>query len=121
MKYKLSQSQIKELVRKIYEKINSDDYVILISRDKNKKFIREYNLNHDSIKSKILSKISISNFVSEETDDNTLKYGIDPVAIFHIKCDLINFLGEEKEVKVYVKIKLDEPKHIVISLHECEK
>ena len=78
-------------------------------------------MNKTKIKYNILSKISSNNFVSIETDNDSLKYGIEPVIIFHVNCNLINFHGEEENVIVYVKIKNCDDMIVTISLHKCER
>lgn len=75
MEINLSKSQTDSLVRWLLEKINKNEFII-IQREKNKDFMNQYRLNLNSVKENILSKISSSNFVSEEFDRDTFVYGI---------------------------------------------
>lgn len=120
MEIELSKSQINDLVSWLLDKINKNEFSI-VRRDKNNNFMFTYRLNQQSVKEKILSNISSSNFISEEYDYETIKYGKEKVAIFIVDCNLINFHGEEKCLKVYVKIKERKDKLVTISLHEAEK
>ncbi len=119
MKLELSKSQINDLVEMLLEKINKDEFTI-VNRDKNIIFLRKYHLNQQGVKEKILSKISSSNFISEEFDNDTIKYGKEKVAIFIIECDLVDLYGNKNCLKVYVKIKEKIDKLITISIHESE-
>lgn len=116
----LSKSQIKSLVDTLLLKINNGEFTI-VKRDKNNLFMIEYRLNKEKLKTMVLSKISEDNFVSEEFDYDTIKYGAENVAIFIIECNLINFNGEQKDLKVYVKIKEKIDYLITISVHEEER
>lgn len=59
--------------------------------------------------------------MSIEFDNEVIKYGLEEVVIFHIECKLVDFHGDENDVKVYVKIKNKENNMPVISFHECER
>lgn len=113
-----NKNQIATLVAKLLNLVNTDNYVI-IPREKNKKFIQEYNLNMECIK-EILKKINIDNYVSEEFDFDLEKYGSGNVVIFNVFCDLVNRFGEDKNVLVYIKFKMKDCKTVVISIHESE-
>ena len=67
-----------------------------------------------------MKKINIDNYVSEEFDFDSRKYGNGNVVIFNISCDLVNRFGEDKNVLVYIKFKMKDCKTVVISIHESE-
>ena len=120
MKFELSNSQIKELVGWLKQKINNNEYTI-IRREKNNRFLTKYRLDNSLVKEKVLLKISENNYISEEFDYETLKYGTEKVAKFIVECKLIDFHGEESIVNVYVKIKENIDCLATISIHESEK
>ena len=80
----------------------------------------KYRITNEKGAQEILKKISINNLMSVEYDDDVIQYGPEEVIIFHINCVLMDFHGDEKEVKVYVKIKNKKENIPVISLHECK-
>lgn len=120
MELKLSKKEIRDLVEFLLTKINNDEYRI-VPREKNILFMHQYRLDQAILKSKVLSKISVDNFVSEEFDNDTIKYGVEKVAIFNVQCELIDFHGVDKSLKVYVKIKEKTDMLIMISVHEAER
>ena len=105
---------------KVQDMISNDKFIIIKS-EKNDLFIRNYRLCKKEIKDKILSKISTDNFISEEFDIDTLKYGNEKVAIFYVECKLVDFHGIEKNIIVYLKIKERIDNLITISIHEKER
>lgn len=111
-----SKSNIKKIVSNLHKIINNDKFTIVL-RDKNKRFILKYRLSKKNIK-KILISISEDNFVIEEFDNDTLKYGLETVVIFVLNKNLIDIHGFEKNVEIYIKIKLKKENLPVISIHE---
>ena len=111
-----SKSNIKKIVSDLHKIINNDKFTIVL-RDKNKRFILNYRLGKRNIK-EILMSISEDNFVIEEFDNNTLKYGPETVVIFVLNKNLIDIHGFEKNVEIYIKIKLKKENLPVISIHE---
>lgn len=120
MKIDLSKSQIKELVLFLLSMINDNKFII-VRRDKNNMFMIKYRLDKDSVRDYILSKISVDNFIGEEFDNDTLRYGSEKVAIFYVECKLIDFHGNDNNVTVYVKIKEKKDNLVTISIHEKER
>lgn len=120
MKVQLSKSQLNKLLNFLLEKINHDEFII-IKREKNNRFMNEYRLNKERVKLDILLKISSENFISEEFDNDTIKYGTEKVAIFIVKCNLVDVYGENKDLSVYVKIKEKINSLVMISVHEEER
>jgi len=117
---KLSKKEIKELVEFLLTKINKDEYGI-VPRYKYTAFITRYRLDQELLKKQVLLKISVDNFISEEFDNDTIKYGIEKVAIFNVECELTDYHGKNKSLKVYIKIKEKTDKLIMISVHEAER
>ncbi len=118
----LSKSNKKKLIDELLLKIEELNFHIVYRDDsKNKDFMRKFKIVDKKGAREILKKISIDNLQSIEYDDEVIKYGLEEVVIFHIECKLIDFHGDENNVKVYVKIKNKENDMPVISLHECER
>ena len=117
----LSQSQKKKLIDELLIHIDNLNYYIVNRSDlKNKEFMYKYRITNEKGAQEILKKISINNLMSVEYDDDVIQYGPEEVIIFHINCVMKDFHGDEKEVKVYVKIKNKKENIPVISLHECK-
>lgn len=116
--YLNSKSKIKEIIKNIHYLVINDKFII-INREKNMNFIYKYRLNSKMIKN-ILLHININNYVKEEFDNDTLKYGIETVIIFIVSTRLIDFHGILNQVRVYIKIKLKENFIPVISIHEAK-
>lgn len=99
--------------------INNNDFIIS-DRSKNKQFMRKFRLNHYAIKN-ILLNLEHSSFIRIDNDRSKEEYGEDPIVIFKISKNLVNFHGENEEVKIYIKLKLLVNKIIpIISFHEAE-
>lgn len=103
----------------IKESVEKNDFII-VNRDKNKTFMRRFRLNHTSIK-KILLSLNYLSIDKIDEDINKNEFGGDPIVVLIETCNLVNFHGENEEVRIYIKIKMIKDKVVpVISFHEAE-
>lgn len=96
-------------------KVSADKFVIT-PREKNKKFLRTFDLNNSKVKDILLS-LSINEFQYKMIGEQG-----DLLDVYKIEKELVNFHGEKKKISIYIKY-LDELESNleIISFHEDEK
>lgn len=121
----LSKDDVECYLRKMRECVKSGSFTIALgySREKNRQFIADYNLNEKNIRN-ILLDIKPDDFCY--TLNNT-KFGYEHevLYVFAPKKDLIDAGGEKNSVTIYTKFNLitidDGSTLVVISFHEAER
>ena len=99
--------------------IMNNDFEI-VKREKNNYFIRRFRLNKSKIRH-ILLNLNETDFNKIDEELNSDLYGNGQIIIFLTNKKLTNFHGYDENVKVYIKVKLNENEIVpLISFHEAE-
>ena len=121
----LSKDDVECYLRKMRKCVESGSFTIALgrSREKNRQFIADYNLDDKKIRN-ILLDIKTDDFC--HTLNNTKPgYEHEVLYVFAPKKDLIDAGGEKNSVTIYTKFNLitinDGSTLAVISLHEAER
>ena len=104
-----SQNLIK--IKKIVDDDNDGDKFIIVRRDKNIEFMREYGLNHEDVK-EIIRRLTVEDCFSGPEEDRNPKYD----------GWIFKFNPMFEETQLYIKIRIENTeKSVCLSVHEFGK
>ena len=105
------QSQILLKIKRIVDKDNDGDKFIIVRTEKNKEFMREYNLNQEDIKD-IIRRLSVEDCFAGPEQDRDPQY----------EGWIFKFKPLFEDTQLYIKIRVESTeKSVCLSVHEFGK